>query len=248
MTEDNKYKWQRIQFVGLKNYYTGRVIVIDTFRQRLGTMKARVINWAYLVDKYREKNMARMVMVTLTYRRKTDYKPGHIRDYLKNIKKRLGQNLLAHAWVAELQQRGAVHYHVILVVSPGSDIPIPDKKGYWTHGHSRIETARTAYYLAVYTGKQYQKALQNYPKHCRLYGMTIRPSMKNKLGSDLLEAFAVRRRITIKTAEGDNVWEYVGSAVTKGYIEAIYGSEAGQAVAPAVSSDQQFKRVQFDMV
>jgi len=234
MTEKNQKQWQRLQYVGLKNFYTGRVIVIDTFKQRLGTMKSRVINWAYLVDKYRENNQARMVMVTLTYKRKTDYKPGHIRDYLKNIKKRLGKNLLAHAWVAELQQRGAVHYHVILVVSPGSDIPKPDKKGYWTHGMSKIETAKTAYYLAVYTGKEYQKSLQNYPKHCRLYGMTIRPEMVKKLNPDLLEAFSIRKRISIKTAEGESLWEYLGSSVTKEYIEAIYGSEAGRSVAQAV--------------
>lgn len=220
-------KWQRIQYVGLKNFYTGKVITLDTFQLRMGLMKKRVIDWAYLVEKYREANSTRMVMVTLTYRRACDYRPGHIRDYLKNLKKRLGKSLLAHAWVAELQRRGAVHYHVILVVSPGSDIPMPDKKGYWTHGRSKIETARTAYYLATYTGKQYQKDLGRYPKGCRLYGMTIRPVMQNKLPKDLLEAFTPKRHIPVKTAEGENVWEYLGSSVTKGYIDVLAGSEAG---------------------
>lgn len=210
-------KWQRIQFVALRNFYTGNILIVDTFAVRLGRMKKSIIDWAYLVDKFRSSHKTRMVMVTLTYRRGCDYKPGHIGDYLRNLKKRLGSALYAFAWVAELQKRRAVHYHVILVVEPGSDIPMPDKKGYWTHGMSKIETAKTAFYLATYAGKQYQKSIGDYPKSCRLYATSIRPAMKNKLPIDLLEAFSRKRHFVTKTAEGETVWKYEASGATEDY-------------------------------
>jgi hypothetical protein len=196
-------KWERVRFVGLRNVYTGQVIVIDSFEVRLGRMKSRIIDWASKVDKWRSSNQARLVMVTLTYRRVGDYRPGHIGDYLRNLKKRLGKDLLAFAWVAELQLRGAVHYHVMLLVVGGADIPKPDKHGYWTHGMSKIETARTAYYLVSYAGKKYQKDLSKYPKSCRLYGMSIRPVM-GLPGASQGRIRAIKER----TAEGGSVWEF----------------------------------------
>jgi len=198
--------------VGMRNVYTGKVVVIDTFAIRLGRMKTRIFEWAQKVDAWRASNPSRLVMVTLTYRRVCDYKPGHIGDYLRNVKKRLGSNLLALAWVAELQKRGAVHYHVVFLVQPGTDIPKPDKHGYWTHGMSKIETAKTAFYLATYTGKEYQKALSRYPKSCRLYAVSIRPSMGLPKASGRLAGPKIR------TSEGGPVWEMLASGTSESYV------------------------------
>lgn len=179
--------------------------MIDTFAVRLGRMKTRIFDWAQKVDEWRKSNKSRLVLVTLTYGKIEDYRPGHIGDYLRNLKKRLGENLLAYAWVAEIQERGAVHYHLVLLVMPGTDIPKPDKRGYWVHGMSKIETARTAFYLATYTGKEYQKDLSRYPKSCRLYatsfrsGMGIKPA-KNRSGGQI--------GAKIRTSEGGAVWEF----------------------------------------
>lgn len=198
----------------MKNVYTGKVIVLDTFAIRLGRMKTRIFDWAEKIDAWRAQNPNRLVMVTLTYRRAADYQPGHIGDYLRNLKQRLGQDLYAFAWVAELQKRGAIHYHVILCVKPGSDIPKPDKRGYWTHGMSKIETAKTAYYLATYTGKQFQKDLAKYPKSCRLYATSIRSSTGIPA---FLRRSGGQTRPKIRTSEGGPVWEFtVGSTTENG--------------------------------
>jgi hypothetical protein len=199
-----------VRWVGLRNVWTGKVIVLDTFAIRLGRMKTRIFDWAQKVDEWRQSNPSRMVLITLTYKKKSDYRPGHIGDYLRNLKKRLGKNLYAFGWVAELQARGAVHYHLVLVVKHGTDIPKPDKKGYWVHGMSKIETARTAFYLATYTGKKYQKDLSKYPKSCRLYATSIRSSM-GKIRSEN-EVFQYKK-VSIRTSEGNPVWEFGGVAV-----------------------------------
>jgi len=199
--------------VGMKNVYTGKVVVVDTFAVRLGRLKTRIFDWAQKVDTWRGNNPSRLVMLTLTYRKISDYKPGDIGTYLKNLKTRLGKNLLAFAWVAELQERGAVHYHVVLLVQPGTDIPKPDKRGYWTHGHSKIETARTAFYLATYAGKEYQKDLSRYPKSCRLYAVSIRPSMGLPKPSGRLTGPKIR------TAEGGPVWECMATGTSESYVK-----------------------------
>jgi len=173
-------------------------------------MKTRIFDWAQKVDYVHRAGKTRLVMVTLTYRASETYQPGHIGDYLKNLKKRLKENLYAFAWVAELQRRGEVHYHVILLVKKGSRIPKPDQRGYWTHGMSKIETARTAYYLATYTGKEYQKNLAGYPKSCRLYAVSIRPSMG--LPSASCGQIGGKKHHE-RDAEGGPVWSCVGTAV-----------------------------------
>lgn len=184
--------------------------MIDQFAVRLGKMKTRIFDWAMKVEKWRETNPSRLVMLTLTYRDVEGYKPGHIGNYLRNLKIRLAGNLLAFAWVAELQKRGAVHYHVVLLVKPGTDIPKPDKRGYWVHGMSKIETAKTPYYLATYTGKAYQKDLANYPKSCRLYATSIRPAM-GQINAGW-RAGGLNRAPKERTAEGNPVWEFGATA------------------------------------
>lgn len=217
-----------MRFVGLRNVWTGRVIVVDTFAVRLGRMKTRIFDWAQKVDEWRKSNKSRMVLITLTYGKIEDYRPGHIGDYLKNLKKRLGQNLYAFAWVAELQGRGAVHYHLVLLVRPGTNIPMPDKRGYWTHGASNMQTARTAFYLATYAGKKYQKDLSKYPKSCRLYGVSIRPSMGIKGAKN--EDLQYKKAIKIRTAEGGAVWEYGAAGTSESYVRMMTDRESHAVV------------------
>jgi hypothetical protein len=197
--------------------------VIDQFSIRLGRMKTRIFDWAQRVDEWRQSNNARMVLITLTYRKVSGYRAGHIGDYLRNIKKRLKKDLYAFAWVAELQERGAVHYHIVLVVRPGADIPKPDKKGYWTHGMSKIETARTAFYLATYTGKLYQKDLSKYPKSCRLYAVSIRSDSGIKMPKK--GTLQYKNNPKIRTAEGGAIWEYGSAGTSESYVRMMTDRE-----------------------
>jgi hypothetical protein len=71
-------------------------------------------------------------------------------------------------WVAELQNRGAVHYHILVLLPKGLTMPKPDKQGWWPHGSTRIEWAKCAGgYIAKYASKGYTGF---FPKGCRIHG------------------------------------------------------------------------------
>ena len=74
-----------------------------------------------------------------------------------------------YVWVAELQQRGALHYHILVWLPFGLTLPKPDKQGWWPHGSTRIEWARHPIgYLVKYASKFDIKC--GLPKGARLHG------------------------------------------------------------------------------
>lgn len=166
----------KVQSVVLRNSITGKLITLDKREARLSRMRRRVFSWANTIKDYLpaygKGRQHRKVMITLTYRGVDDWRPNHIRDYIKELKRRLGDKLIAIAWVAELQERGAVHYHVELVCLKGTRIPKPDESGMWTHGMSRIETAKTVFYICAYLKKAYQK-LGKFPKGLRMFSVWV---------------------------------------------------------------------------
>jgi hypothetical protein len=112
-------------------------------------------------------------MVTLTYA------PGpgqkwerlHITKFLKSVRmylSRLGIRF-RYVWVAELQKRGAVHYHVMLWLPRGVTLPKPDKRGWWPYGSTKIEWAHCPVgYLVKYASKGEENG--QFPKGARLHG------------------------------------------------------------------------------
>ena len=207
--------YERSRYSCLYNRKENRVIIVDTYEKRLLKMHNTILAWATVAEEYQKENKTRMVMVGLTYRNIDDYQGHHIGDYLRNVKKRLGKNILGYAWVAEMQKRGAVHYHIIMLLKPGSDLPKPDKKGYWVHGSSKIVTARSPYYLVTYVGKEYQKDLSKYPKSCRLYSASVRWGEKAKQRYRLLAGLSGENK------NGGENWEYNGSCVTENYTKRL---------------------------
>ena len=218
-------KWTRRRYVVLINKNKGKAIILDTFKKRLSTMRARIHEWAGVMEMLGKEFKTRMVMIRLTYAGVDDYKPGHINDYVKKLKQSLGNNLWGFAWVSEIQERGAVHYHLILVVKRGTRIPVPDKSGMWKYGYSRIETAKTPFYLLVYTGKEKQKDLTRYPKSCRLYSVSCRlPEGHTRAYYEGLRQFKkfqseIFDQLGISEMDQFKDWEYLGATVTKGYAE-----------------------------
>ncbi len=95
-------------------------------------------------------------MVTLTYREVSAWAPLHISRYMNAVTlwaKRQGVELV-YLWVAELQQRGAVHYHVVLWLPRALTLPKADKRGWWKHGSTRTERAQKPMsYLMKYASK-----------------------------------------------------------------------------------------------
>ena len=217
-------KWCRRQWVLLRNVEENKYGLIDMFEKRYQRMRERVSEWAGVMDMLsKEIPGSRLIMITLTIAKVKDYSPGMIREYLKSLKYRLGKDLWGFAWIAEMQKRGAVHYHLLIMVPKYKRVPMPDKSGMWKWGMSRVEKAKTAYYLCVYIGKERQKELSRYPKSCRTYAVSYRlPEGTTKAYLNSLREVQKHEKImgVIKNQKIKE-WEYVGSTVNKDYAEKV---------------------------
>lgn len=112
-----------------------------------------------------------VLFVTLTYRPGVEWEPQHIRDCLHRVRKALARRSapLRYVWVAELQKRGAVHYHIAFWVPHGATLPMFDRCGWWPHGDSNIKVARDAVaYLMKYFSKG--SASWQFPPGLRMHG------------------------------------------------------------------------------
>ncbi len=152
---------------------TGEILAFDKSLIRISRMRKRIFAWAdVLKPQMSDTAHYRVVMVTLTYAKAWQWRKNQIREFMLSIRKICGKNLVGYAWVAELQERGAVHYHVELVVKKGTRIPKPDDSGLWKWGLTRIETAKTHFYICKYVGKEHQKT-GDFPKGMRMFAVWI---------------------------------------------------------------------------
>lgn len=95
---------------------------------------------------------------------------------MKTLRKTVGESFLAYGWVAELQKRGAVHYHIYCAVTAKTIIPKPDSSGMWPYGMSRVETRKSPYYLLSYASKKHQK-IGKFPKGMRMVHVWIKKGL-----------------------------------------------------------------------
>lgn len=112
-------------------------------------------------------------MVTLTYAPGVDWKPEHISNALRRLRKQMGAEHARprYAWVAEMQGRGAVHYHVVLWLPHGRHCEKWDEAGWWPHGMSnRVKAIAPVAYLMKYASKGDNHGVQ-FPKGIRIYGV-----------------------------------------------------------------------------
>ena len=113
----------------------------------------------------------RVAMVTLTYKDRDTWAKRHVSDFLMHCRKFLQRRGFGfrYTWVAELQKRGAVHYHVLIWLPRLQKLPKPDEQGWWPHGMSKIEWTRNAVgYIAMYAGKD--EDITQFPKGLRICG------------------------------------------------------------------------------
>jgi hypothetical protein len=175
----------------LLNRKTGEIIEITEelkHKFRLDRMNGRVHAWAEAVQSFgglKGGFRYRCVMITLTYDPSVKWKAGHINNFMDGVKRAVGKGLLAYAWVSEMQLRGVPHYHAFLVVKKGTFIPTPDKphgkRGHvlWPHGMTKIETARSPFYLVKYTGKEHQK--EGFYRNMRIFAVWISKDVLSEL-------------------------------------------------------------------
>ena len=113
---------------------------------------------------------------TVTYGPGVPWEPNHIRDLMRHYRRWHKRRKIPFRciWVAELQKRGAVHYHFVFFLPRGFTPPMPDKQGWWPHGSSNVKWARKPVgYLIKYTSKGETRG--GFPKNCRLFGVSGSP-------------------------------------------------------------------------
>ena len=165
------------QHAGLVSSHTSEtregLVEIDPFLTRIRRLRRSVMTAARMHEFELLGQRFKAAMLTLTYRDVAGWHPRHISELLGRIRvwmRRRGFRM-RYVWVAELQQRGALHYHAVLWLPRGLTLPKPDKQGWWTHGSTRIEWARKpAGYLAKYASKLDSKVGVGFPPGARLHG------------------------------------------------------------------------------
>jgi len=152
---------------------TGKLVVLDHALSRLRKLRRAILTAARMHAHELAHVRHRVAMLTLTYRDVGGWNPEHVSELLRHVRmwlKRRG-HAFRYVWVAELQQRGALHYHILVWLPKGLTLPKPDKQGWWSHGSTKIEWAKRAVgYLAKYASKLESKSGLGFPRGARLHG------------------------------------------------------------------------------
>jgi hypothetical protein len=160
---------KKTRVVVFRNSETGETVAIDSEGARLRRMRKRVFAWSRVAP-----GGCWYILVTLTYAPGCEPRARDVSEFMRRVRRHLGEHLLGYCWVAEVQRRGALHYHVVLAVDgPGVKIPKPDVAGWWVHGMTRVERARSPVgYLASYVKKNNQKS--GLPSGFRMFAVVWR--------------------------------------------------------------------------
>jgi hypothetical protein len=149
------------------------VVEIHRHEARLKRMRRSVQSAAEILQDEARSGGRRWksAMVTLTYRPEVRWEPGQVTAFVQRVRKYLGRRDVpcCFVWVLELTQAGRPHYHVLFWLPRGLTLPKPDKQGWWPHGSTRIEWARSPVgYLVKYASKGIDG--EELPKGARLSG------------------------------------------------------------------------------
>lgn len=163
--------------------FMAETIEIDHQKARITRMQKSVGVSAKALHHLGAKNQ-RIWMLTLTYRgTNRDWRPHHISRYMDALRKwhysRTGSKKVRYVWVAELQKRGVIHYHVCVWLDNGLTPPKPDScwrmKGetqwpMWDHGMSnRVRAKHPVAYLMKYASKGTSEG--KFPHGARISGV-----------------------------------------------------------------------------
>jgi hypothetical protein len=142
--------------------------LLDTRSLRLKKMRYNVIACANLLDLDARRGgfRVKVALLTLTYKLVSDPRPDDISRFCNAMRMWMSrrEEIARYVWVGELQERGALHYHIVVWLRHGIKLPKPDKErvdprgrliaAWWPHGRSNIKEARSPVgYIAKYAGK-----------------------------------------------------------------------------------------------
>lgn len=155
-------------------------IVLDPRKMRCRRLRRTITEAASLHERHTDwdsrrlgRSAYRKTFITLTYRHRGEWERCHISRFVRLMRQwfQRRDHACRFVWVAELQKRGALHYHLVVWVPRRLRLPRPDACGWWPHGSSKIETARNPIgYMVKYATKTTPDALRRLPKGVRLHG------------------------------------------------------------------------------
>jgi hypothetical protein len=153
---------------------------IDQQRSRLRRLKGRVEHSVRLAGASLARlggNRWRCLFLTLTYADADGWKPEDVTEYFhlaRDWARRRGFRL-RYSWVAEVQRRGAVHYHATVWIPRRERLPYADVSGWWPHGSSNVKPVKgglsgVVAYLGKYLSKGFEVDAPKLPKGARIFG------------------------------------------------------------------------------
>lgn len=158
----------------------GEPIVLEPRRMRCRRLRRTITEAARLHEFHVQQESDRLgrpayrkTFITLTYRKVGEWERCHISRMVRLMRQWFHRRGVAcrFVWVAELQKRGALHYHLMVWVPRRLRLPRPDQCGWWPHGSTKIETARNPVgYMVKYATKTSPEDLFRLPKGVRLHG------------------------------------------------------------------------------
>jgi hypothetical protein len=169
----------------IHNYATGLREVINLSPQQMHerrTKRMRLILWCGVMGMTAGCGDRTMVMYTLTYKGVSDWRPNHIGEFMAWGRTRWKRR---YVWCAELQKRGAPHYHVLTVQDKGERWEKPDaENGGWPYGFTWVTPdIKYPWYILKYIQKGSESTNgRGYPKGMRIYAVSMwaRSSMEGK--------------------------------------------------------------------
>jgi hypothetical protein len=153
--------------------------VLNVSKMRKARLRRSVLNAANYIEEQlngntpKSKRKWKVAMLTLTYAEQNQYEKLHITGLLKRIRSYLDRKgyKFYYVWVLENTKKGKPHYHILIWLPKGVALPKPDKRGWWSHGSTKIEWIRKngAAYIAKYCAK-HDENQGEFPYGARLHG------------------------------------------------------------------------------
>lgn len=181
-------------------------------RRKLAAACNEVQDWVDMLSRYRGRPTHRRLFTTLTYAENTRGNADDIKGTMRCLRewlRRCGHRMVPYAWVAELQERGALHYHLVIWLPRALYLPKLDRRGWWKHGSTKVETARNPTgYLVKYASKLQTKDGKRLRKGTRLHGTGgLPPEAREKVRRVMMTRWARTATDAVLDAEFDEMIE-----------------------------------------
>lgn len=164
---------ENVKFFKDMQVYYPNAILVDTQKNRQRRTRRTILNSARCIQNQLEGKGYRAAMITTTYAPNEEWNSKDITVLTKSIReylKRKGYPFY-YVWKLELTKAGKPHYHLVVWLPKGVTLPKPDKRGWWSKGHTRIEWIKknAVGYVAKYLAKA-ETSVYDIPAGARLCG------------------------------------------------------------------------------